>query len=272
MRFSRRSKTSSARQSTRRGCRPRCEILEGRALLATFNVTNVAGLRAAVLAVNAKPTQPATIVLKPGTYDLTDQLQIVGASNLTIKAKGPGPVIDTRRFQRGKTVRYRRRRRHPRRSDDHGWSRRVRTGRRHPRRVGQPQIDHCTISGNSAGFGGGIFAEGGGTLTVEHSTISGNATLGQGGGISAFGAGAAGILTVEDSTISGNTVIGWLWWRHRRRLLLRDRRGQHDLRKLGELRRRRLCRNIDPDRHQQHDLRKLGRALAAESTPPTNPI
>ena len=61
-------------------------------------------------------------------------------------------------------------------------------------------VRSCTLSGNSAYFGGGINS--GGTLTVDHSTISGNAASGHGGGIIAFGT-----LTVNHSTISDNTAV-----------------------------------------------------------------
>ena len=62
MLFSMRSMTRSAQPPTRRRCRPRCEILEGRALLASFDVAEVANLQAAVAAVNAHPARKATIV------------------------------------------------------------------------------------------------------------------------------------------------------------------------------------------------------------------
>ncbi len=75
-------------------------------------------------------------------------------------------------------------------------------------------INSSTISGNSTSggfaFGGGIAAAGAGTLMVNESTIAGNATTGAptgGGGIwAATAAGSA--LTVTASTISGNTTSG----------------------------------------------------------------
>ena len=65
-------------------------------------------------------------------------------------------------------------------------------------------ITNSTISGNSAGRGGGIYTDGGklpGNLTVINSTISGNfASLG--GGISS----GFSVLTIINSTISGNSA------------------------------------------------------------------
>ena len=66
-------------------------------------------------------------------------------------------------------------------------------------------IIDTTISGNSAGEGGGINTGGGklpGNLTVINSTISGNFASSDGGGIASFFSG----LTIVNSTISGNTV------------------------------------------------------------------
>ena len=66
-------------------------------------------------------------------------------------------------------------------------------------------IINTTISGNSAGEGGGINTGGGklpGNLTVINSTISGNFAYSDGGGIASFFSG----LTIVNSTISGNTV------------------------------------------------------------------
>ena len=61
-------------------------------------------------------------------------------------------------------------------------------------------VNSCTISGNSAGLGGGIFN--GGTLTIADSTVSGN-TASTGGGTYNDGAGTE---TITNSTFSGNTA------------------------------------------------------------------
>jgi hypothetical protein len=68
-------------------------------------------------------------------------------------------------------------------------------------------IKDSTISGNSAssrGLGGGVMAISSVTLNVKDSTISGN-TAGQGGGIWASG---YTVVTVKDSEISGNSAFG----------------------------------------------------------------
>jgi hypothetical protein len=61
-------------------------------------------------------------------------------------------------------------------------------------------ITNSTLSGNTAGFGGGTFDSG--TLTIVNSTVSGN-TASQGGGTYSDG---GGTLTITNSTISGNTA------------------------------------------------------------------
>jgi hypothetical protein len=76
-------------------------------------------------------------------------------------------------------------------------------------------VGSCTLSDNSAtsdSIGGGILNDGGGTgsatLTVVNSTLSGN-TAGFGGGI--FNSGIVGnaTLTVVNSTLSGNSAFQW---------------------------------------------------------------
>src|SRR6266404_8908966 len=61
-------------------------------------------------------------------------------------------------------------------------------------------ITNCTVSGNSAGLGGGMFN--GGPLTIGSMTVSGNSAA-NGGGIYNSGGGAA---TITNSTFSGNTA------------------------------------------------------------------
>jgi hypothetical protein len=69
--------------------------------------------------------------------------------------------------------------------------------------LGNLVISRCTISGNYASGGGGIFSGGGGSLTIRQSTISNNSSsYGHGGGIY-FG---TGTLLIENSTISGNAT------------------------------------------------------------------
>jgi hypothetical protein len=73
-------------------------------------------------------------------------------------------------------------------------------------------LDRCTITGNSARFGGGIFSNssGGGraSLTVKSSTVRGNsASSGSGGGIFNGGGGGDAVLTMDTSVVSGNSAI-----------------------------------------------------------------
>jgi hypothetical protein len=69
-------------------------------------------------------------------------------------------------------------------------------------------IANSTISGNSAGGGGGIVTFGTETdpssLTLTNSTVSGNTATSNGGGIDTLG----GVTNVIRSTISGNTAGG----------------------------------------------------------------
>jgi hypothetical protein len=61
-------------------------------------------------------------------------------------------------------------------------------------------IINCTLSGNTAGFGGGTFNSG--TLTVANSTVSGNSASEGGGTYNSGG----GVLTITNSTFSGNVA------------------------------------------------------------------
>src|SRR6266568_844350 len=74
----------------------------------------------------------------------------------------------------------------------------------------QATLTALTISGGQAlSGGGGLYGQGGGTLTPYSSTVSGN-----GAGHTDFGAGAGagvfnqGTVTLDSSTVSGNTTLG----------------------------------------------------------------
>jgi hypothetical protein len=66
--------------------------------------------------------------------------------------------------------------------------------------IGPVTISDLTIRNGHGGFGGGILINGGGGLTVMNSTLSGN-TAGFGGGVYNGGG-----LTIVNSTLSGNTA------------------------------------------------------------------
>jgi predicted outer membrane repeat protein len=67
----------------------------------------------------------------------------------------------------------------------------------------------CTLSGNSASYGGGIFSDGSSsgsaTLALHHSTLSGNSAV-SGGGIYSYGFSGSVTLALHHSTLSGNSA------------------------------------------------------------------
>jgi len=69
-------------------------------------------------------------------------------------------------------------------------------------------INRCTLSGNSATFGGGVGNSG--TLNVNNSTISGNSASNSGGGIQNGEDFNTATLIITNSTVSGNsaTTVG----------------------------------------------------------------
>lgn len=69
---------------------------------------------------------------------------------------------------------------------------------------GDLTLDHVTVSGSTATYGGGIATQSNATLTLTSSTVSGNSADGESGG----GIYIAGTATVRDSTISDNSAIG----------------------------------------------------------------
>jgi hypothetical protein len=66
---------------------------------------------------------------------------------------------------------------------------------------GSLTVSNCTISNNTAGWGGGIFNNGRGSLTVTDCTLENN-TAGEGGGLFNYGT-----VTVSGSTITGNSAV-----------------------------------------------------------------
>ena len=70
--------------------------------------------------------------------------------------------------------------------------------------TGTVTIDNSTISGNQAGDGGGL-SNLGGTLTLNHTVISGNGATVDGGGVVNV---EGGVLTIRSSTIADNQAGG----------------------------------------------------------------
>jgi hypothetical protein len=68
--------------------------------------------------------------------------------------------------------------------------------------LGTLTLEHSTVMGNSANFGGGIFNGIGSDLTIRNSTISDNVSGFMGGGII-----TEGTLTMENSDIVGNAAL-----------------------------------------------------------------
>ncbi|MGA7501705.1 MAG: hypothetical protein WBX00_33655 [Isosphaeraceae bacterium] len=161
-----------SKHETRRQNRPVMEALEGRIVLSTFRATTVTQLQADVAAVN-NTSGPNTILLKPGVYLMTSELQIQNAGNLTIRPssnKSPtslvGSVVD---------------------------------------RVLEIDGGSVTLSGLSIS-GGGAVAQGGGilaqnaSLTLKSTSVSSNITSQSGAGIFTQG----GTLTLQNSSVENN--------------------------------------------------------------------
>ncbi len=192
---------------TRRPSRPGIEALEGRAVPATFHVANVAQLQADVAAVS-NTSGPNTIVLAPGEYDLTGELQVQNANDLTIRggdtSKGTINIvggIGNRVFEidgGNVTISYVK--------ISAGGT--VTQGGGIYAQNANLTVANSTISGNQAvQTGGGIYAQGG-TLTVASCTVNNNAAS---GGAHSFGGAIAAsnaTVTVENSTIDGNMAFG----------------------------------------------------------------
>jgi hypothetical protein len=69
---------------------------------------------------------------------------------------------------------------------------------------GVTTLTNCTVSGNSASNGGGIFSSDYGTNALSNTTVSGNSASNNGGGL--FTAGYYSTTELTNCTVSGNTA------------------------------------------------------------------
>ena len=67
-----------------------------------------------------------------------------------------------------------------------------------------PTIINCTLSGNTAAWGGGIGCRSSSDPTIENCTLSGNSAYYNGGGINCYG---SSIPIIKNCTIIGNSVV-----------------------------------------------------------------
>lgn len=162
--------------------RPHLECIEDRCLPSTFTVLNLLdsgpdSLRAAVAAANANPGADAidfattgTIALTSGELDITDSLTIngPGAGALTVSGYHVSRVFGI---------------------------------------AGDPTVSiaNLTVANGSWDSGGGI-SMAGGTVTLDHVTVSGNEAVGNGLGGGLYVAG--GTLSLDQCTVSGNSATG----------------------------------------------------------------
>lgn len=175
------------------------EALGDRCLPSTFTVTNLldggaGSLRAAVVAANANPGADAidfattgTIGLTSGQLDVTDSVTIngPGESALTVSGEGVSRVFAI---------------------------------------AGNPTVliaGLTVANGRTYDSPGGGISMAGGTVTLDHVTVSGNHAAGSPGVIDHYSGGdglggglsvAGGILTLDRCTVSGNTAAGGQGW------------------------------------------------------------
>ena len=71
---------------------------------------------------------------------------------------------------------------------------------------GTTTLTNCTVSGNSACNGGGLFSGNYGTTTLTNCTVSGNSASDNGGGLFSWDTTARPTLT--NCTVSGNSAGG----------------------------------------------------------------
>ncbi len=192
------------KRETRRDNRPAIETLEGRIVLSTLYASTATQLQADIAAVN-NTSGPSTIILKPGTYVLSQGLKIANAGNLTIRpnsTKSPtnlvGSVVDRVMEIQGGSVTL------SNLSISGGGN--VALGGGILAQNSNLTLKTTRVSANiSSEAGAGIFTEGG-SLTLQNSSVnnnrSSNSSLAFGGGIAALGTN----ITLTNSTVSENSI------------------------------------------------------------------
>lgn len=188
-----RPSVATFRRSPRRPRPPRLavEAVDARCLPSTFTVTNLldsgaGSLRAAVVAANANPgadtidfAMTGTIALTSGQLDITDSVTIngPGAGALTVSGNDASRVLNI---------------------------------------TGAPTVTIANLTvanGLTSDSPGGGLSMAGGTVTLDHVTVSGNRAYGTYGDYGGNGVGgglyiAGGTLTLDRCTVSGNSAVG----------------------------------------------------------------
>jgi hypothetical protein len=147
-------------------------------------------LRQAVADANGSTDATNTIVLRTGTYTLTQgPLQLVPAQGTAEELIGQGShATDTVIEPQGS-----------------GLVLSVGNGNVGSPTLGNAVIALVEVTGGNHSVGGGIYVQPNGNLTLDQSLVAGNTATSSGGGIDTNGQ-----LAVEDSTIANNQVTGGL--------------------------------------------------------------
>ena len=196
-----------SKHETRRQNRPMMEALEGRIVLSTLYANNVTQLQADIAAVQ-NTSGPNTILLKPGVYLMTRELQIQNAGNLTIRPSSTrsstslvGSVVDRVLEIDGGSVTL------SGLSISGGGA--VEQGGGILARNASLTLNTTKVFSNiSSQSGAGIFTQGG-TLTLQDSSVENNrsssSTLAFGGGIVALDTN----VTLTHSSVSENSLYAY---------------------------------------------------------------
>jgi predicted outer membrane repeat protein len=205
-------RTDRVSRRRRRLC-PTLEVLDDRAVPSVYHVTNIAdsgpgSLRDAVAAANAhtgadvvvfdSSLSGQVIALAGNEIQITDDLKINGPSSLTVTGDGQSRVFEIDAPATvtisGLTI-----------SGGDGVANPADTGLNAGQgggilSFGSLTVNACTVSGNTAIAGGGIFNYLG-ALAVKGSSVSGNSAFGA-AGIDTF----HGTLQINDSTLADNSA------------------------------------------------------------------